>query len=58
MLAWLSENIGTILICAVLALIVGLIIVSQIRNRRSGKGGCDGNCAACSRRQREMYHNS
>ena len=53
MLQWLSENLGTILVCAVLVLVVGLVIRKIIRDKRSGKscdcgcGGCDGCCSSC-----------
>ena len=47
MIAWLSANIWTILITAALALVVALIVVSLIRDRRRGKHVCGGNCANC-----------
>ena len=37
MLAWLCENIGTILICAVLLVIVAAIIANLVKNKRQGK---------------------
>lgn len=48
MFAWLSANLATILICAVLLLVVGLIIRSMVRSRKEGKStcGCDG-CGSC-----------
>ena len=49
MLAWIAQNIGTIIICAVLALIVGAVIISMIRKKRKGKSvvcNC-GNCSSC-----------
>ena len=53
MLAWITENIGTILISAVLLLVVVLIAIvtfislSLIRQKRQGKSSCGGNCAHC-----------
>ena len=47
MIAWLSENIGTILICAVLIVIVALIIRSLIRQKKQGKSSCGCNCGHC-----------
>lgn len=47
MITWFSENIGTIVICLIIAVFVFVAIVSIIRNRKKGKscsGGCDG-CA-------------
>ena len=36
MLAWLSKNIATIIICLVLAVIVALIIFSLVKNKKKG----------------------
>ncbi len=47
MFAWIAENIVTILICLVLALVVTAIIVKLIRDRRKGKSSCGCNCAHC-----------
>ena len=47
MLAWLSQNIYTILIIAALALVFTLMIRSLIRGRKSGKSSCCGGCAGC-----------
>ncbi len=50
MLQWISANIWTIIICAVLIGIVAAIIISMIRKKRSGKSvvcncGCCKGCA-------------
>ena len=49
MLTWIINNIGTIIICAVLIAIVVAIIVSMVRKKKSGKSVvCDcGNCKNC-----------
>ena len=47
MLQWLSNNLATILICLVLAVIVALIIWSLVRNKKKGKSSCGCNCAHC-----------
>jgi len=47
MLAWLLENIATIIICAVLTLVVAAIIVSMIKNKKKGKSSCGCGCADC-----------
>ena len=44
MLAWITENIGTILISAVLLLVVVLIIRND---KKKGKSSCGCNCAHC-----------
>lgn len=40
MLAWLSENLPTIIICAILLAVVVMIVVSMIRNKKKGKTSC------------------
>ena len=47
MFAWLSENLINIALIAALALIVGLLIRSMIRDKRAGKSACGGSCASC-----------
>ncbi len=47
MLAWLTENIATIIICAVLLAVVSAIIVSMIKNKKKGKSSCGCGCANC-----------
>ncbi len=40
MLAWLSKNIATIIICLVLAVIVALIIYNLVKDKKKGKSSC------------------
>ena len=47
MLAWLSKNIATIIICLVLAVIVALIIYNLVKDKKKGKSSCGCNCAHC-----------
>ena len=47
MLAWLTENISTIIICAVLVAVVAAIIVSMVKNRKKGKFSCGCGCSDC-----------
>ena len=47
MLAWITENIGTILISAVLLLVVVLIIRKLVKDKKKGKSSCGCNCARC-----------
>lgn len=47
MIAWITENIGTIVIVAVLALIVAGIIRSMIKDKDKGCSSCGGNCGNC-----------
>ena len=47
MLAWITKNIGTILISAVLLLVVVLIIRKLVKDKKKGKSSCGCNCAHC-----------
>ena len=47
MLAWITENIGTILISTVLLLVVVLIIRRLVKDKKKGKSSCGCNCAHC-----------
>lgn len=47
MLAWLSENFATIMICAVLIAVVAAILVSMVKSRKKGKSSCGCGCADC-----------
>ena len=47
MLAWLGENIATIIICAVLIGVVAAIIVRMVKNKKKGKSSCGCGCADC-----------
>ncbi|MDO4804560.1 MAG: FeoB-associated Cys-rich membrane protein [Lachnospiraceae bacterium] len=47
MLAWITGNLGTILITLLLLLIVTGIIRSMIKDKKQGKLTCGGNCAHC-----------
>ena len=47
MLAWLSANIGTILITLVLIAIVVGISVYLIKQKKQVKSSCVANCAHC-----------
>ncbi|MBO4680553.1 MAG: FeoB-associated Cys-rich membrane protein [Clostridiales bacterium] len=47
MASWLTQNIGTILISLMLALIVGGIVYSMIKDKRKGRSSCGCGCANC-----------
>ena len=47
MILWITQNIGTILITLFIAIIVTLIILSMIRDKKQGRSSCGGNCAHC-----------
>ncbi len=43
-----TANISTLIIGIVLAIIVGLVIYSMIKDKKNGKSSCGGNCKGCS----------
>ena len=47
MLDWIAANLGTILISLVLAVIVTLIVVYLLRQKKAGKSSCGAGCAHC-----------
>ncbi len=49
MLEWLSANIGTIAVCAVLVAVITAIIIYLINNKKKGKNSCNcgGGCSGC-----------
>lgn len=47
MLTWISENIATIIICAVLFATVAAVIISMVRGKKKGKTSCGCGCANC-----------
>ncbi|MGN0628241.1 MAG: FeoB-associated Cys-rich membrane protein [Oscillospiraceae bacterium] len=44
MLEWITANLGTIVVSAVLVLVIGLIIARMIKNKKSGKPSCSCGC--------------
>ncbi len=50
MLAWLSANVGTILIVLALIAVVTGVIVKMVNDRKKGKSSCGCNCAHCAMR--------
>lgn len=47
MLAWISENIATILICIALLAVVAAIVAKMVRDKKKGKSSCGCGCANC-----------
>ena len=47
MFAWILNNIGTILICALLIAAVAAIVISMIRSHKKGKSSCGCGCSKC-----------
>ncbi len=47
MLLWLQQNIGTILVCIVLLVVVGLIVKKIVDDKKQGRSSCGNNCSHC-----------
>ncbi len=47
MLAWIMENMATIVVSAILIFAVTVSIASMVRNKREGKSSCGCGCAGC-----------
>ena len=47
MITWLTDNIATIIICAVLIAVVAAIIIHMVKNKKKGKSSCGCGCADC-----------
>lgn len=47
MLEWILANLATILICVFLAVVVGLIVFSMVKEKKSGKSSCGCGCSGC-----------
>lgn len=47
MFTWISENIGTIFIGAILAAAVAAVIVHMVRNKKKGRSSCGCGCSGC-----------
>lgn len=47
MFAWLAANWINIVLLLAVALVVALLIMSLVRDKKAGKSPCGGNCAKC-----------
>lgn len=47
MVAWLTQNLGTLVISAVLLAACAAIVWYLIRQKKQGKSTCGGGCAHC-----------
>ncbi len=56
MLQWIQTNLGTMLICAVLIVIVALVVRSLVRQKRQGKSSCGCGCADCAMQKSCRHH--
>lgn len=56
MIDWISANIGTIIVLAVLAVIVAGIIYKMVKDKKNNKSSCGCNCSGCSMSGSCHYH--
>ncbi|MBR3893872.1 MAG: FeoB-associated Cys-rich membrane protein [Clostridia bacterium] len=49
--AWLAENLGTIVVSAILIVIFGAIVARLIKNKKEGKSSCSCGCSDCAMRE-------
>ena len=47
MFTTIQENVGSVLVLSGIVLIAALIILSRIRAKRRGEGGCGCGCKTC-----------
>ena len=47
MFEWIANNAVTLAVIAVLLVIVGTAVFALIKEKKSKKGVCSGNCASC-----------
>ncbi len=47
MLNWIIANLATIIICAILVVVVSLVVIKMIRDKKQGKGSCSCGCSGC-----------
>ena len=47
MIAWLSQNWGTILVAAVVLAVAGVVIWRMVADKKAGKSSCGCNCEGC-----------
>lgn len=47
MLSWITGNVATVVICAVLIAVVAAVIGKIVRDRKKGKSSCGCGCANC-----------
>ncbi|NCC86438.1 MAG: FeoB-associated Cys-rich membrane protein [Clostridia bacterium] len=47
MFSFLLSNLSTIIISCIVIIIVAIIVKKMIKDKKNGKGACNGNCAKC-----------
>lgn len=47
MMAFLSKNIGTIVVLLIVIALVAAVVTKMIKDKKSGKSACGCNCSEC-----------
>ncbi len=47
MFVWIADNAVTIVSILIIFALIGIAVFSVIRDKKSKKGGCTGNCSTC-----------
>ena len=47
MFVWLADNAVTVIVISVIIILIGIAVLSLIREKKNKSGGCTGNCATC-----------
>lgn len=47
MFSWLSANIGTIIVSAILIAVITKVIVKLVKDKKKGKSSCGCGCSNC-----------
>lgn len=47
MIEWISNNIGTIAVSTMLIIIVAVVIISMVKDKKKGRSSCGGECSRC-----------
>ncbi len=47
MLAFLQNNIGTVLVGIILAAVIAVIVIKMLKDRKKGKSSCGCGCENC-----------
>ena len=47
MLAWLADNLGTVIVSMMLICVVAVVITGMVRGKKQGKSSCGCGCEHC-----------
>ena len=47
MFDWIAQNAATIITVVVLLVVIGIALLSLLKDKKHRSGGCTGNCATC-----------